>query len=147
MPMNARLTNQEIASFRDALRGYEPAKEVLDNLQNHQGDFEASFNHLFGDRQSFDGDQSLWKDTLETLREVICGDQGFRARFKAWRSDSSTAPLLEGAVSLLIGKAVAMGIPLDAGSATFICMFLVHLGPDAFCGIIGQPSPPDETQE
>lgn len=147
--MNARLTDQEIASFRDALRGYEPAQEVLDSLQNHQGDFEASFNDFarqrFGDRQTFDGDESSWQNTLEKLREEICGDEGLRKKIKELEENPHSKVIFEILVGLILLKALALGILLDASVATIIILYLFKVGPDLFCRAIGQPPPPDAT--
>lgn len=95
--MNAQLTSNEINEKRQLLGDYAPAKHALDILEKYNGNYDASFNELWvekNDVQIMPEGKSLWQTTLKVLRQELCGDDGFRGQLKEYTKNPGNAPLL-----------------------------------------------------
>ena len=77
--------------------------------------------------------RSLWQITLKTLRNELCGDDGFRGQLKEYTKNPGSSPLLTGVIVSLVGLASANGVPIDPAIATVIVLYILKIGVNIFC--------------
>lgn len=132
--MTTQLTPEELQNYQNLLQNYEPAKAALETLEAENGDLENSFNSLWQEINGVPpqlGEQSIFKVTLEVLRDEICGkDDSFRTKVQELKKNPDSTPLLTGLIVYLVGFA---GIPIDPAIATIIVLYILKIGVDIFC--------------
>lgn len=132
--MSTQLTSQELQNYQNILQTYEPAKAALETLEAENGDLETSFATLWEEINGVPpqlGEKSIFKVTLEVLRDEICGkDDSFRTKVQELKKNPGSTPLLTGLIVYLVGMA---GIPIDPAIATIIVLYILKIGVDIFC--------------
>jgi hypothetical protein len=90
--MEAQISSNEIMAMREILQDYKPAQYALDNLARHNGKVERSFEDLWIEKNGktlMSEGKSLWKVTLNVLRQELCDDDGFRGQLQEYKKKSS----------------------------------------------------------
>jgi hypothetical protein len=138
-----QVSSSEIQSMRELMPDYTPAMEAMDHLEKHNGDMEMAFQDLWqeknGQAMMTEG-RSLWQITLKTLRNELCGDDGFRGQIKEYTKNPASSPLLTGVIVSLVGLASANGIPIDPAIATVIILYILKIGVNIFCDYTEPPA-------
>jgi len=97
----------EIATLEAELQDYDPAQTAIAQLKASDGDLTQALESMlieeFGPQPAF-ASKSLWAVTWETLREELCGDEGFLGRVKEYTAKPQKATALTALVSLYIAK-------------------------------------------
>lgn len=134
--MDAQLTTTEINHYREILKNDSSAQQALATLEKHNGRFYDSFDELLSEvsGQSIGYDLArLRKVTLKQLRQEVCGDDSFRTKVQDYSKNPGNAPLLKELVIVLVGVAVAHGVPLDPAIATVVVLYILKIGLNIFC--------------
>ncbi|MTJ09037.1 hypothetical protein [Anabaena sp. UHCC 0204] len=137
-----QVTSSEIQAMRELMPDYTPGLEAMAHLERHNGDMEMAFQDLWqeknGQAMMVEG-KSLWDITLKTLRNELCGDDGFRGQIKEYTKNPGSSPLLTGAIVSLVGLASSSGLPLDPAIATVIVLYILKIGVNIFCDYTEPP--------
>lgn len=141
--MDVQLETAEIAAMRELMRDYAPALQAMDTLEKRNGDIESAFDDLWVEKNGqslMKEGKSLWKVTLNALRQELCGDEGFRSQLKEYTKNPGSAPLLTGVIVSLVSLAAANGLPLDPAIATVIVLYVLKIGLNIFCDYTEPPA-------
>jgi hypothetical protein len=131
-----QVTSSEIQAMRELMPDYPPGLEAMDHLEKHKGNMETAFQDLWQEkngRAMMEEGRSLWQITLKTLRNELCGDDGFRDQLKEYTKNPGSSPLLTGVIVSLVGLASANGVPIDPAIATVIVLYILKIGVNIFC--------------
>ena len=138
-----QVTSSEIEAMRELMPDYTPGLEAMDHLEKHNGDMETAFQDLWQAKngQAMMGDsKSLLQITLKTLRNELCGDDGFRGQLKEYTKNPGNSPLLTGLIVSLVSIASVHGLPLDPAIATVIVLYILKIGVNIFCDYTEPPA-------
>ncbi|WP_414550543.1 hypothetical protein [Anabaena sp. CCY 0017] len=141
--MEAQISSKEIIDMREILEDYQPAQYALDNLARHNGNVERSFEDLWIEKNGktlMSEGKSIWKVTLNVLRQELCGDDGFRGQLKEYTKNPGSSPLLSGLIVSLVGLATTNGLPIDPAIATVIVLYILKIGLNIFCDYTEPPA-------
>ncbi len=141
--MEAQISSNEIMAMREILQDYTPAQYALDNLARHNGKVERSFEDLWIEKNGktlMSEGKSIWKVTLNVLRQELCGDDGFRGQLKEYTKNPGSSPLLSGLIVSLVGLATTNGLPIDPAIATVIVLYILKIGLNIFCDYTEPPA-------
>ena len=130
---DAALSASEISTLETEWQGYVPAQTALETLKQYDGDLdralEAALVDEFGAQPTYAG-ESLWSVTKETLREELCGDEGFLGRVKDYLAEPKKATALM-ALAIYIAEQVAL--PISPSLAALIALYIAKVGLTIFC--------------
>ena len=118
-----KITDEEIAQYRELLRDNSKALEDLDLIERCGGDLEYATLRLArraGMGEVRRGEKSIWQQAVEKARNIACPDD-IRNGF---------APNLLGG---LIGLFVSCGDPLLTVVATSVAIHIVQVSLEEFC--------------
>lgn len=120
-------------ALQNELQSYAPARAALDTLQQHEGNLsralEAQLIEQFGTQQIY-GERSLWAITQETLREELCGKEGFLGRVQAYLAEPQKATALTALVIYIVEQTT---LPISPSLATLVALYITKVGLTIFC--------------
>ncbi len=130
---NLILSADEMTALETELQGYAPAQSALSALQQHQGNLagalEAQLMEEFGTSQTY-GERSLWEITQETLREELCGQEGFLGRVQKYLDEPKKATALTALVIYIVEQTT---LPISPSLATLVALYITKVGLTIFC--------------
>ncbi len=130
---NLILTADEMTLLEAELQGYAPVQSALSALQQHQGDLaralESELTEQFGTHETY-GESSLWAITQETLREELCGKEGFLGRVQKYLDEPKKATALTALVIYIMEQTT---LPISPSLATLVALYITKVGLTIFC--------------
>jgi hypothetical protein len=130
---NLTLTASEMSALATELQGYAPAQSALDTLQQHHGNLmqalAAQLIEEVGTREIY-SERSLWEITQETLREELCGKEGFLGRVQKYLDEPKKATALTALVIYIVEQTT---LPISLSLATLLALYITKVGLTIFC--------------
>ena len=123
----------EIATLEAELQDYDPAQTAIAQLKASDGDLTQALESMlieeFGPQPAF-ASKSLWAVTWETLREELCGDEGFLGRVKEYTAKPQKATALTALVIYIVEQTT---LPISPSLAALVSLYIAKVGLTIFC--------------
>ena len=123
----------ELSTLKANLKEYAPAQVAIDQIKASEGDLnlaiEAMLVEEFGPQPTF-ANRSLWEVTKETLREELCGDDGFLGKVKAYSAEPQKATALTALVIYIVEQTA---LTISPAFAALVVLYIAKVGLKTFC--------------
>lgn len=130
---SANLSVNELSTLETNLQEYAPAQVAIDQIKAADGDLNLALESMlvneFGPQPTF-ASRSLWEVTKETLREELCGDEGFLGKVKAYSAEPQKATALTALVIYIVEQTA---LTISPAFAALVVLYIAKVGLKMFC--------------